>query len=256
MAGTDSGSEKRACPELDEEDNVLPKRFKAMEPDVTIVIAGKEFYHYKYDLCEISDFFDNMLAANMRESKENRIEFKDKNPDEWVDVYRLLKSRDVKIVLRDHVEGRMDFLFKSKAAYSLAWLDYLGETELLEQLDTLLAQTFKRHYVENPSKFPGYSISWKMFKYLNCPQLQATLLGQMMQHLEQMAKYSDRYDNLDDDLKKYLLDDLCGDEVWGKLISVVNFPERMLQEMDKQTIVTSPTFPYLLEKCTEPINYV
>jgi hypothetical protein len=45
-----AGSSKRSAADLGEEERA-PKRIKAMEPDLTVVVKGVEFYHYKLELC-------------------------------------------------------------------------------------------------------------------------------------------------------------------------------------------------------------
>jgi len=58
-----------------------PKKLKAA--------GGEEFYHYNIILCSGCDFIDTMLSTQMRENDESRIEFPDRNPEEWLEV-RLL----------------------------------------------------------------------------------------------------------------------------------------------------------------------
>mgnify|MGYP003564296217 CR=1 FL=1 len=73
-----------------EERTLVAKQLKAVEPDTVVVVGGTEFYHFKYELCAASEFFDNMLSSGMKEGKENRVELRDKNPDEWPLVFQLL----------------------------------------------------------------------------------------------------------------------------------------------------------------------
>ncbi len=66
---------------------ILPKKvFKGFRPDITLVVGSGDnkqgFECYKYELCYY-DYFDTMLSSKMREGKESRIEFPDKDPSYW-----------------------------------------------------------------------------------------------------------------------------------------------------------------------------
>ncbi len=62
------------------------KTFKCFRPEITLVVGSGDnkqaFECYKYELCYY-DYFDTMLSSKMKEGKESRIEFPDKDPSYW-----------------------------------------------------------------------------------------------------------------------------------------------------------------------------
>jgi hypothetical protein len=61
----------------------LARPIRGVEPDVTIVVNGTEFQHYSVLLCLSSEYFDAMFANDMKEKREKRVVFPDKDPEEW-----------------------------------------------------------------------------------------------------------------------------------------------------------------------------
>ena len=59
------------------------------------------------------------------------------------------------------------------------------------------------------------------------------------------------------DMKSFLLDDRCADELWQFLLSNLSFPDSMLQNMSHPKIVNASLFLYMVERCgkdlTEPV---
>jgi len=73
-----------------------------MPPDVTVVVGTgdnqQEFECYKTVLSFASQYLDAMLSNDMVENNNSRIEFPDKDPDEWEIVYGYMIARDTDIV--------------------------------------------------------------------------------------------------------------------------------------------------------------
>ena len=69
-----------------------------MPPDVTVVVGTgdnqQEFECYKVVLSFASPYLDAMLSNDMVENNNSRIEFPDKDPDEWKIVYGYMIARD------------------------------------------------------------------------------------------------------------------------------------------------------------------
>ena len=78
------------------------KRIRSMPNDVTVVVgAGEnqqefECYNYKVVLSIASPYLDAMLSNEMVENSTSRIEFPDKDPEEWKILYGYM-TRDTDI---------------------------------------------------------------------------------------------------------------------------------------------------------------
>jgi hypothetical protein len=109
------------------EEERTPKHLKCMAPDLIVVVSGVEFRHYKFILCSSCSFFDNLLSANMREASESRIEFPDKDPKEWLEVYKFLDpNKGSKGATEQH-----GALTKDNAVMLGPWFDHLGLDDLV-----------------------------------------------------------------------------------------------------------------------------
>lgn len=75
----------------DVDDVHCPKKLRSSQPDVKVVVGGESFYHYSSIFCNCSDYFDAMLASNMKEGATKAIEFPDMYPDEWKHVYHFFE---------------------------------------------------------------------------------------------------------------------------------------------------------------------
>ena len=96
------------------------------EPDVVIVVGGKEFHEYRQSLRCWSAFFDAAFRSGMKESKTQRFEFPDKDPKEWELVASLASPMSADRVTMDNV-------YKL-----LPWFDHLESMRGLEECDSLL----------------------------------------------------------------------------------------------------------------------
>jgi hypothetical protein len=70
------------------------KKIRSQPPDVIVAVGSgedmQEFECYKVVLSFASQYFDAMLSADMSEKTNSRIEFPDKNPDEWEIFYKCI----------------------------------------------------------------------------------------------------------------------------------------------------------------------
>ena len=236
------------------------KRLKSMAPDVTVVVGGRKFRHYKVLLCMGCSFFDTMLSTSnaMKESQENRIEFPDKDPDEWEVVYKFLdptvsdaeKDTIFQNALRKDEDGKLKPTRVLALRY-LTWFDYLGMETLLQKYDKMLANDIKDQTISFVP-CPEYA-RWSKNKHLPFPAFQKIRKQQIKHcflcviHKLSRQKREEKYRSRVNRMKKYLLDDEVGDELWQFLLGHLDFPDNMLQDNDKATIVSSPLFIDLLE---------
>jgi hypothetical protein len=82
MASDSSSGSSVADEEMNRQETKKPK-ISSEEPDVVIVVGGKEFGEYRQCLRLWSGFFDALFRSGMKESETNRIEFAHKDPKEW-----------------------------------------------------------------------------------------------------------------------------------------------------------------------------
>lgn len=60
------------------------------EPDVTVVVGGKEFREYRQALRCWSGYFDVAFRSGMKETQSKRFEFPNRNPAEWEWIVSLM----------------------------------------------------------------------------------------------------------------------------------------------------------------------
>ena len=253
---TSNIDQKRTSAELTEEERTPNSRLKSIEPDLTVVVGGVVFYHYKLLLCTGCPLIDTMLSSKigMKESKENRIEFSDRDPDLWLTVYSFLdptKSDTSKDEIIDSLLSSKD-THLTKPAALLTWFDFLSMGSLVKKYDKRIAENLKVVYED---KYSNYCSAWCSFKYLPCPHVQKIMRAAIKHDFLVTASNLSRSDMpipayfIEKVLKPYLLDDQVGDELWQFVLSNVDFPNRMVEGMDRETIVSSPFFVYILEVC-------
>jgi hypothetical protein len=56
---------------------------RSREPDVVVVVGGKEFKESSLVLRQWSDYFDAALRSSLKEAQSMRFEFPDQDPEEW-----------------------------------------------------------------------------------------------------------------------------------------------------------------------------
>ena len=62
--------------------NVKPHE-RTVQPDVTIVVGGKEYHEYQQVLCFSSQYFDGAFRSGMKEAESKRFEFPDMDLKDW-----------------------------------------------------------------------------------------------------------------------------------------------------------------------------
>ena len=233
-----------------------PKRIKYMEPDFTVVVASVEFFHYKSHLALTCPFFDEMLSSNMKEAREGRVEFPDKDPHQWLNVCKFLDcevqdSRDIDNMLESMVHGfDKDEDFLSMMAL-LMWFDFLRLNELAEKYDRILAKKLTENV---GSGIPSYTRRWLVCQCSPCPCLQE-IMGNAI-HVNLIALIIDlcrgrvKPRDCDEDWKQYFLDEEIGDKMWELLqdYGIFEPPKYTLAEdFTREEIVKNPAFWYFIE---------
>jgi hypothetical protein len=226
-----------------------PKKLKSVEPDLTVVVGGEEFYHYKVTLCSGCDFIDTMLSNQMRENDESRIEFPDKDPTEWLQVYSFLDPNEEKPAIT-----------ADNALKLVMWFDYLGMEELARECDTVYSQN-----VVAQSDLNYFVQAWNHCKSYPCPLSHKKVLQNLVSFLTQFREqptypygsygYSSNSNNQKTGmnaaeaakLKKLVLDDVGGDRVWEtiKSSSCLHFPPQV-SSLGRVELAENPLFEYLL----------
>jgi hypothetical protein len=102
------------------------------EPDLTVVVGGKEFQHHSVLFCLASEYFDRMLSSDTRESHTRRIEFPDGDPEEWVRFCRYLELRSLFTANAFPVN-------EEDAKALLPWFHLFGMTNHLQECDERLS---------------------------------------------------------------------------------------------------------------------
>lgn len=119
------------------------KRITSQEPDVTIIVGSgknkKEFQSYGVILAASSPYFDAMLSSGMREGETRRIEFPDKDPEEWTLVMQCMDPANATL-LPDHEQSPLD---KTNAAELVPWFHELQMDNYLSKCDSILAALVK-----------------------------------------------------------------------------------------------------------------
>ncbi|CAB9519525.1 expressed unknown protein [Seminavis robusta] len=221
-----------------------PRKLESHDPDVIVVVGGVSFCHYKSILCTCG-FFDTMLSSSMKESETGKIEFPDGDPEVWLEVYKFLDPLEY-ITLEQPIsslltEENFDVLFP--------WFDYLGMEKHL-----LLCDNMKKKQIMKSHERPSFSM-WEQYKSLpNFPMTKEAIINATKYSSHYVVRNATTKKSEFEELKKFLLDDECGDGVWAYFIStVVNLSEEMLNDLDRETIVTSPMFQYLVGDKPKPI---
>ena len=231
------------------EDERTPKRIKCAEPDLIVVVNGVEFYHHKIHLATACPFFDDMLSSNMKEAKEGKIIFPYKDPEQWLNVCKLLDQSDIhkKRTLESIIRGYKDIPKDFTSMVNLfSWFDYLGLESMAEECDRLIANQVMVHY--RKGRYLEYEV-WCKLKTINGSQLQVvanvfikdTIVHYLIGLQVGSKKPSDCLF-----LKEVLLDDHCGEELWKWLLKRVKIPPSMIEELSREAIVESPLFFHIL----------
>jgi hypothetical protein len=107
-------------------------RRRISEPDLTVVVGGREFLHHSVILCLASEYFDRMLSSDTRESRTGRIEFPDGDPETWVRFCHYLEPRSL-------FTANLFAVNEEDAKALLPWFHLFGMTNLLQECDERLS---------------------------------------------------------------------------------------------------------------------
>jgi hypothetical protein len=81
------------------------KKIRSQPPDVIVAVGSKnnmqEFNCYATILSYASEYFDKMLATNMTESNNKRINFPDKDPEDWKEFYKYIDPTKIGTAKRE-----------------------------------------------------------------------------------------------------------------------------------------------------------
>jgi hypothetical protein len=248
------------------------KLLKSGKPDLTIVVGGVEFHHYKQILCAACPFIDAMLSTNMKESQENMIEFAEKDPDLWIIIAKLLDpygcSKERKDdLLKSVLIGSTDSILKPPLLTEDQFLT-MEALELVKFLDYLGVESWVQHFCDialwhylklNRSGDLNTTYStWSSCQEWPCPRLKKKLIFAFKEQMLRMA-----YDlshgqavipGVFDSTKDFLFDEECGKEIWMHLVVHVDFPDEMTENASKEAIVNSPLVKYMLEMAGRPLT--
>eukprot|EP00797_Seminavis_robusta_P004975 Sro1326_g263020.1 n/a (304) ;mRNA; f:14564-15475 len=228
------------------EEEDTPRRFKSIDPDVTVVVGGTtEFFHYKSILCTC-DFFDKMLSSSMKESETSKIEFPDGDPEAWLEVYKFLDPFNY-IALEQPVSS---LLTDENVEVLIPWFDYLGMEQHLHLCDQ------KLHFRIMKSHQPPSHDMWERYKDLpTYPKTKQAIIDVTKFSSHDIIRNATTTKKADfEELKKFLLDDECGEAIWSYFTStVVNLPQGMLDDLDRKTIIASPMLQHIVGMCPKPI---
>jgi len=160
-------------------------------------------------------------------------------PDPDFDMaYRVVES-DFENATKDSVDVTSGIL--------LDWFDAMGLAGAATAYDEQTAQRLKEFAKRyHPTEFPNYGV-WVTFRDLECPNTKRVLVDQAKIGIKTTMRGLPQTTNRMSELKMYLADDFCGDELWDYLVHKASFPAEMLETMQPLTIIHSPFFPYLLE---------
>lgn len=206
-----------------------PRKLKAQETDLTVVVGDIEFYHYKIILCSGSDFFDTMLSTQMRENDENRIEFPDKNPDEWLEVYSFI----------DQTYGESPTINIGNALKLISWFDFFAMDELAEKCDKVHSESLPE-YIDF---FVAFGELWDTCKAKPCPKTQEKVLNYIKNSLD-FSSMSAREAKA---LKEFILDEVGGERLWQALkgSGCLHFPPEV-KDLDRTELANNVLFEYFL----------
>jgi hypothetical protein len=222
------------------------------EPDVTIIVGGKTFRHYRQVLCLASDFFDAALNSGMKESLTSTIEFPDKKPEEWELFASFLEPLS-------HTK-----VTESNVVMLTPWFHEFGASALLEECDRVYRDIILSDFGMFQEK------SSRKFGKLSVPELET--LRKEFQALADAYEFSVMYglaltrketiwglknivlfqqDIFDLDCASRLVSLLhheeCRGHLWGSVME--NFPHSIAEKVinkDPESLVSNELFAPLL----------
>lgn len=138
------------------------------DPDVEVLVGNSLFRHHSLILCYASEYFDCMLSSGMQEAQTKRIEFRDKNPDEWRIVYKFFEPRS-------HESDAAIKGISTTNKFLVQWFHMFNMNKLLVECDDVLSKELTS---SRSSQAMSYHIEWLSFAHLyNLRMTQRTLAG-------------------------------------------------------------------------------
>lgn len=215
------------------------------EPDVTIVVGGREFLHYSQVLCLASDYFDVALNIGMTESASMRIEFPHDDPCEWELFASFLDPFSQATVT------------KSNVTMLVPWFHKFGITDMLKKCD--------RIYCEQAAP-PLQRRCWNLNGHASLPD--AEVLRNKLHELLNAYAFSTMYDlpitkeRATRSLRRQITcaPELFDQECTAALVSILQQEEARkdlwspvkeyipteLQNDEPESLVSNKLFPFLL----------
>ena len=219
-----------------------PVIFHCMKPDVTIIVGGERFHHCTCLLRGTCSYFDHALSVCTKEVGENIIDLgKDRSPADWKAIYSFLRPT----IFSENEDDALKALVSSKKTVSemvrpLEFMTYLGLDRLAKKYDSIVAE---RLLVDNPSFCYADYRGWCLCKSAPCPVTQKLLIELFKYNMPSILRALSQEPGVKqhlEALKVYLLDDVCGNELWRHLLSLVpDFAETLLHKVDQKTMETS-----------------
>lgn len=258
MAVVDSNEEsnKENMPSPDsrysreEAENLLyQQQTRREEPDVTVVVRGREYPHYSQVLCLASEYFDAALNFNeysLREAESKRIEFPDEDPNEWELFASFLEPfSQTKIT-------------KFNVVTLIPWFHKLGVTSMLKECDQVYVDMVVPPFQRKCWNFQGHLVSIPDVKDQRkklCDMLNAYAFSSMYdltitkaratRALRRIISFSPHFFDLD--CITLLVDTLDQEDARKDLWSAVKeYIPQELQLDEPQSLVSNKLFPYLL----------
>jgi hypothetical protein len=128
-----------ALPKATMNESIAPNYLRSQPTDVIVAVgsgdAMKEFECYKVALAHAAEYFDVMLSAGMVEDETSRIEFPDKDPETWVEFYKLIDPLQVRRAEKEKVTGE-------NVCKLLPWFHEFGMKEYLKASEKAITKYF------------------------------------------------------------------------------------------------------------------
>ena len=127
-----------------------PKKIRSQPPDVTIAVgrgdAMQEFEAHKVALSFASPHFDAMLSMETKECSDGRIEFPDKDPEEWKLFYRCIDPSRMSAAKPDPI------ITAENAKTLIPWFHEFQMDSYKEEADKILFDELRSQSKMEPSR--------------------------------------------------------------------------------------------------------
>lgn len=213
----------------DEQVEICFKTMRAVQPDVTIVVGGVEFRHYSTFLCCNSDYFDAMLSVDMKEKSERRIEFAEKDPEEWKVFYAFIDPRSCNNVKLNN--DNVDML--------LPWFHEFAMEEKLVECDTVLSRRITTMETMNYTAFSRSVVTATMFDLARTSELAEY---RILKAIEVSMSNDEKWNKAA--IKALTPAWVAKGELWDRFVSFRMFPDEWLgkSQQERRHISDSPMF--------------